>query len=341
MTDNDFDLHVFITHFVPPKVTLFETLADIVSPRFSFEYLRSWARLLKHGTRGFQPWKKDILTNPRKRAQRERESKLAEVIRAVELIQAFSVNINIYTNSDLQMSGTSKNSNIRVIRNSNFNKMNTQNNSPWTDDFENSPWNLLWEHKKDLKLLAQQKSRRKRIFLVLENDVLFTQQNLNYWLKNRETLRHSRLVPSFLRIEYSQNLGDWICIDIHGMNSLKERILRKIADNLVLQIPSLYSGLIVLDDELLVEYVESKAIDKLQSKELIWWDLGARASMGIQFVNIPQNFSDRHVIPLYQPLNLEVPKEALVHHLPNLYSSVPELANRYPTLDRVNRQLET
>jgi len=183
--------------------------------------------------------------------------------------------------------------------------------------------------------------RRKRIFLVLENDVLFTQQNLNYWLKNRETLRHSRLVPSFLRIEYSQNLGDWICIDIHGMNSLKERILRKIADNLVLQIPSLYSGLIVLDDELLVEYVESKAIDKLQSKELIWWDLGARASMGIQFVNIPQYFSDRHVIPLYQPLNLEVPKEALVHHLPNLYSSVPELANRYPTLDRVNRQLET
>ena len=181
MTDKEFDLHVFITHFVPPKVTLLNTLADIITPRFSVEYLRSWARLLKHGTRGFQPWKKDLLTNPRKKAQNERESKLAEVIRALELIQALSVNINIYTNSDLKISGTSKNSNIRIIRNTNFNKMNTQNNSPWTDDFENSPWNLLWEHKRELRLLAQQESRRKRIFLVLENDVLFTQQNLDYW----------------------------------------------------------------------------------------------------------------------------------------------------------------
>jgi hypothetical protein len=62
----EIDLHVFITHFEPPTPTFVSYIRDFLRPRFSSEYLRSWARLVKHGTRGNQPWKKDVMTTVRR-----------------------------------------------------------------------------------------------------------------------------------------------------------------------------------------------------------------------------------------------------------------------------------
>jgi hypothetical protein len=302
------------------------------------EYLRSWARLAKHGTRGFQPWKKDIMTNPRKIQQSERDAKLAEVLRVVESINASKINFYIYTNSDFQISTTSRSSSIYIKVFKQYDRMNTRNNSPWTNDFVKSPWNLLWEHKKDLIDFSRQETKRKRIFVVLENDVLFTGENLDYWFKNRENLRTLGLVPSFLRIEHEKNFGKWICIDVHDLALLEKIEQIEVNNSAYIQLPKLYSGLTVLDDELLKEYVKSKAIQKKESQELIWWDLGARASMGVQFVQTPPGYSDRHVIGLSSSSD-EIDRHALVHHLPNLYASVKELAQKYPKLDQLNDYL--
>ena len=338
MNNNDFDLHVFITHFIPPKTSFRAKIMDFLLPRMKLEYLRSWARLVKHGTRGFQPWKKDIMTKPRRLQQSERDSKLAEVVRVVESIEASTINFYIYTNSDFRISTTSKKSSICIKVFNQYDKFNTRNNSPWTDDYIKSPWNLLWEHKKDLIDFSRQEIKRKRIFLILENDVLFTGENLEYWLENRGRLRKVGLIPSFLRIEYEKNFGKWICIDVHDSAFLDKVNKMNFENSEFMQLPSLYSGLTVLDDELLMEYVNSKAIKKDESKGLIWWDLGARASMGVQFVQIPEGFSDRHVIGLSTTFD-EIDKRALVHHLPNLYSSVRELADKYTKLDQLNEHL--
>ena len=142
-------------------------------------------------------------------------------------------------------------------------------------------------------------------------------------------MRDSGLVPSFLRLEYSKALNDWICIDLHNLKSDTGRARRLVInDSEYLQIPSLYSGITVLDQELLDEYVSSQAIDKNGSSTLIWWDLGARASMGIQFVNIPEGFADRHVIGLDSQTQ-SASLGSLLHHLPNLYSAVPKLEGNY------------
>jgi hypothetical protein len=60
--------------------------------------------------------------------------------------------------------------------------------------------------------------------------------------------------------------------------------------------------------------------------------------MGVQFVQTPPGYSDRHVIGLSSSSD-EIDRHALVHHLPNLYASVKELAQKYPKLDQLNDYL--
>ena len=325
----DYELQVFITHFIPPRISKTQRLNDFVKPRLTLEYLRSWARLFKHATRGHQPWKRDIMTKPRAKRAEFREEYLAQVISGLEQIDSKRLVIHIFTNKDFYYPTLSSKTEINIHKFEKYNIMHSQNNSPWTEDFESNPWNLLWEHKENLRKLSKKEADFKRLVLILENDVSIRTENLIYWLQERERLRESGLVPSFLRLEYSERKKDWICIDLHNLKSDNSRAKKLLINNsYYLQIPSLYSGITVLDQDLLDEYVSSSAMDKIGSSNLIWWDLGARASMGIQFVNIPEGFTDRHVIRLGHKTQ-SVSSGSLLHHLPNLYSSVPKLEGKF------------
>ncbi len=331
----DYELQVFITHFIPPRISKLQRLNDFVKPRLTLEYLRSWARLFKHATRGHQPWKRDVMTKPRAKRAEFRDEYLAQVLCGLEQIDAKRLVIHIFSNKDFYYPNLSPKTEINIHKFEQYNIMHSQNNSPWTKDFANNPWNLLWEHKESLRELAKEKVDFKRLVLIMENDVSLRIESLSYWLQERERLRDSGLVPSFLRLEYSKALNDWICIDLHNLKSDTGRARRLVInDREYLQIPSLYSGITVLDQELLDEYVSSQAIDKNGSSTLIWWDLGARASMGIQFINIPEGFADRHVIGL-DSRTQSASLGSLLHHLPNLYSSVPKLEGKFLSLSEL------
>jgi hypothetical protein len=325
----EYELQVFITHFVPPQISKTQRLSDFIRPRLTLEYLRSWARLVKHGTRGNQPWKSDIMTKPRAKRAEFRDEYLAQVISGLEQIDSKKLMIHIFSNEDFHYPTLSPKTAVKIHKFERYKAMHSQNNSPWTMDYESNPWNLLWEHKESLRELSKEKVDFKRLVIILENDVSLRTENLIYWLRERERLRDSGLVPSFLRLEYSKSLKDWICIDLHNLKSDTSGAKKfLINDSNYLQIPSLYSGITILDRELLGEYVSSSAIDKIGSSRLIWWDLGARASMGIQFVNIPEGYADRHVIGLDSKTQF-ASLGSLLHHLPNLYSSVPKLEGRF------------
>jgi len=326
----DYELQVFITHFIPPRVSKTQHLHDSIKPRLTLEYLRSWARLIKHGTRGHQPWKRDIMSKPRAKRAEFRDEYLAQVISGLEQIDTKRLVIHIFSNKDFYYSPLSPKTEVKIYKFEQYNTMHSQNNSPWTEDFKSNPWNLLWEHKESLRELAKEKVGFKRLVLILENDVSLRTENLIYWLQERERLRDSGLVPSFLRVEYSKTLNDWICIDLHNLKSDPNKAKKLVInDSEYLQIPSLYSGITVLDQELLDEYVSSPAINKIGSSKLIWWDLGARASMGIQFINVPEGIADRHLIGFDSDTN-SPSLGSLLHHLPNLYSSVPKLEGKFP-----------
>jgi hypothetical protein len=336
MASEENELHVYITHFIPPRLRWYSFFVDFIVSRLSVQYLRSWARLLKYGTRGFQPWKRDIMTKPRRERSASRDVFLKQVIQSLENLRVESLVINIFTNTKFSVSTSESRTLIKLHTFPRYNRMNSINNSPWVEEYIKSPWNLLWEHKQLLKDSLREEFAKPRLHLVLENDVLFTQDNLDYWLKHRANLRKIGLVPSFVRLEYCENKEEYLCIDLHdvklGTSDKQPNWIRFIEEKQVyLQIPTLYSGMSLFDGELLAEYVNSKAIDKATSKELVWWDLGARASMGVQFLNVPKAFLDRHALALDET-SLQVLPSACVHHLPNLYVSVCELTDRFPSV---------
>ncbi len=336
----DYELKVFITHHVSDVDDWIKRCIDFVAVRFRPGYLRSWARLFKHGTRGHKFWRKDIMTDARRAANVFRDAYLAQVIRQIELIPARGITFYIYSNMDIAAPIVSPSSQVILRVVPDLKRPNSRNNSPWEEKDARSPWRLLWQHKADLIELSHDPKHRNNLFVVIENDTLISEGNLVDWLRNRKLLKKYNLLPSFLRIEFKKATSEWKCIDIHnkeGLNNIKV-LEAEGTDSKFVQIPSLYSGTIILDWELLKEYVASDAISIEKSKRLIWWDLGARSSAGLQFWRIPEGFHDRYVIEICPKTN-SVRTSSTIHHLPNLYVSVPKVQIGMPNLSELREMI--
>lgn len=331
----DYNIVVIITHFVPPQIKVTSLVRDYLLGRLKFEYLRSWARLIKHGTRGNQPWKRDIMTRARRENSKYREDYLAQVIKSLEEIECKSLHIHVFSNQLIDFPVIKKSTKFQCHVYKKYSKMNQLNNSPWSENEQNSPWYLLWEHKDLLRSLGETEDSE-TLYIVTENDFLITQKNIDYWLRNRIALRKSQLIPSFILIEYSKNRRNWFCPSIHDFNdrSKEKWSLISISNKTFAHIPSLYAGMFIFDWELISEYINSEAIDPVKSKSLTWWDLGARAAMGLQFHEPPMGLTDRYVIGLNGGGD-GFEMGALLHHLPNLYVSVPEVSSKFPTINQI------
>jgi hypothetical protein len=320
---NDIHLKIFITHFVPPKVTAWNLLRDFMRPRLSKQYLRSWARLLKHGSRGDMPWKKDIMTKVRRDANKNRLFHLHNSILFLSKIPAASLEIHIHTNSQVNaeiLRNNWQSLKIFVVVHEEFNNMNVLNNSPWIVDSPSNPWLLTWQHKVSL-LNAIKKGQKNSIYICMEDDALFAEDNLNYFLKYKEKLKNKGLLPSFLRIEWSYKHNEFVPIDHFQKAELSAREIPnvEIDNRLFVELPNSYSGIIVLDQELAEEYSASPASKEFESRMLSWWDIGARAAMGLQFVNVPKGFNSRNVV-MADKGRTGIDMAAWVAHQPNIYA---------------------
>jgi hypothetical protein len=332
------DLNVYITHFVPPKSSLGNLIYSFFRPRMSISYCRSWVRLLKHGTRGNQPWKKDVMTWSRKQDQINRMVYLSRLLESLGNLNTKSLTVNIFTNSNSAVQAISElgfQVNLKFHVYPQYNKMNQLNNSPWKENDPKSPWNLVWEHKKFLSD-DYKKGNKNSLYLYIENDLLFTQKNLEYWLEHKTKLNKFRLIPSFMLIEYSQKLNKWVPINLMAEGGVDTTSCPKIKanKNLYLQLPNPYTGLYLLDQQMLKVHLNSSAFLKSDSKKLTWWDLGARAASGNQFIGVPKGFNSRNVITLDSQTLIPAPG-VLIHHMPNLYTKTLGLEAEGLDLDRV------
>lgn len=318
----EIDLHVFITHFVSPEPTLESYLRDFLKPRLSRQYLRSWARLFKHGTRGNQPWKKDVMTSVRRELDDFRLQFLNNQILALTQISVRELRIHIHTNSSAaseKLGEIWRHILLEIHVHPEYNSMNLLNNSPWITDNSESPWLLTWEHKNSFRNRVEESSSSS-IFLYLENDSLFTESNLRYFIEYKDDLAKFGLLPSFLQTEYSNSSDQFVAVSLFENEKLSLEDLPKVEleNGLFVQLPNPYSGLIILDKVQARRYVESPAFTEFESRSLTWWDIGARAAMGLQFVDVPEGFTSRNVVPVNKSGN-GVLECAWVPHQPNIY----------------------
>ena len=240
-----------------------------------------------------------------------------------------SLEIYIHTNSQVRANAIKAvfpDDDVKVKVFSQYNKVNHLHNSPWNTKDNLSPWYLTWEHKETLKQSITQ-NNKSAIYLCLEDDTLFTLGNLYYFIESKAWLKSHRLLPSFLQVEFDNTLQQFVAVGYFGKE--KSDLARLPSVNLeemkFVEMPNPYSGIIALDHELASEYVESDAFHEAASRKLTWWDIGARAAMGLQFVNPPQGFASRNVVPLNQE-ETGVDRRCWVIHQPNIYVEKRETA---------------
>jgi hypothetical protein len=259
------------------------------------------------------------MTSIRREEQVLRGEHIDKVISEILSLNVKSISIHIHTNSTTETDRLSKkfgNKTLVFHVFPKYSRMNVIHNSPWIEKDSKSPWMLTWRHRSTLKELVE-KSKGNNLYLYIENDMLFTQKNLDYWLDSLPLLQKSGFIPSFLRVEYSASRNSWFPMD----NLVSERIpiegyLADSKNKYFAQLPNTYAGCYLLNDKQAEEFINSDSFDLEKSKARTWWDIGARATIGLQFEKVPEGAKSRYLLPVE---GNGISRESWVHHLPNLY----------------------
>jgi len=187
-----------------------------------------------------------------------------------------------------------------------------------------SPYNLTWSHKEILQREFHENSARAYThFIYVEDDIRITFRNFRYFVELRPFLDGHGLIPSFLRVEYSTELGGFVSVDNVRRLNVNNRPHIAHGDAVFVAPRNPYTACYILDRALAAEYVRSPSFDFEKSKSVCDWRGAERAAMGLCFENVPAPFTSRHVVPVSRDSGV-VRSFAWVSHLPNTYANKPE-----------------
>jgi hypothetical protein len=186
-------------------------------------------------------------------------------------------------------------------------------------------WLLTWIHKSFLRQdVAKSHKDSGDLFLVLEDDALFTSGNLDYFLKNKVELSKIGLVPGFLRSEWSTLDSCWINPEA-AMPLIESSTYYSLDSNsrsCLMQTRNPFSASILLDFELAKEYLSSdSSVQKLACyKHPIIYDIGSSATLGLIMENVPIGFINRVAVVCDSRSKFPV-SGAIIRHLGDRYAN--------------------
>ena len=224
---------------------------------------------------------------------------LAELLLHLSYISVKNLHVKIFTNnSEEYVSNSTKTVKARNTANCTAEIFEISNDSLVNDEGMFEPHLLTWQHKSVLSRDIS-KANKNSYFLYLEDDAIFTEANLIYFIEHRHRLRIHDLIPSFLRAEWNDNNSEWINSDsFERLPKILQGHLEIDNDTKYVEVKNPYCALILLDLELAREYIESDS-SKLKSaryKHDFIWDTAATAALGLISEKIPEGRSSRTVI---------------------------------------------
>ena len=181
------------------------------------------------------------------------------------------------------------------------------------------PYDLTWAHKKLITDEFIAPPGRYTHFVYIEDDERLTFENFAYFFLARNILRPFRLVPAFLRAEWSAARDLHVNTDNIAPVKLTNRPFVSAGDYAFVGIDNPYCGAFILDQDLAREYVASRSFDPNRSREVSPWDVRERAAMGLTFENPPAPFVYRVVVPV-SIASRKAPHCAWLAHMPNNYA---------------------
>lgn len=264
---------------------------------------------------------------------------LSNLILNLSRISSNSLNINLFTNVDSHI-WKSISDPIFSRRNSEF-KVHLVSKEELTIREGNLfiPWLLTWYHK-GLLLKNIKEGNPNSIYLYLEDDAVFTSENLEYFLEFVPILSKVGLVPGFVRAEWSNLHKCWIHPDSFSVDANKPFFEIEGSEFLFMQRENPYSALILLNQELGLEYSKSESFkqEKAWKKHPIIFDIGSTAALGLISENVPTGFINRIASPVNKTNNYPIPG-SVIRHQGDRYAN--DLWQKHFTLfgDHPGRQL--
>ena len=181
------------------------------------------------------------------------------------------------------------------------------------------PYLLTWCHQQIFRDRIKEDTTTSH-FMYIEDDIVITPENIEYWLEGREVLRNIGLIPSFLRYERSSRNSKLFATDLtRKVNPLitpKAYVDSK--EYAYMNLPQPYQGMYLLDRELIEEHLNCGS----SSPDFGSWPIREKATQGITFLNVPRPFSSRNVIG-YSISTQAIDKRSLIHHAANNYVDDP------------------
>ena len=175
------------------------------------------------------------------------------------------------------------------------------------------PYLLTWSHFDVVKRLIEDPSFTH--FMYLEDDLLVTKDNFEYWQESLKTLEPLGLIPSFLRIEQKESNSKWYSSD--AKERFRFRKLPKVYKNpdyVFLNLPHPYQGMYLLTRELMIEHLQSPS----SNPDFGEWGIRERAGHGLTFQNVPEWCTSRNLVG-FDLKTQQFDPRCFIHHLPNNY----------------------
>jgi hypothetical protein len=171
------------------------------------------------------------------------------------------------------------------------------------------PYFLPWSH---LDIFREDLERSPSdYYLYLEDDLLFSQENLEYFIKYKKILQPYGFYPSFLRYEVKNNQK--YSTDLARPKWFFKTKKIYINDEVFLNVYNPYQGMYLLDQEMMQEYFSHKITPDFGS-----WGIREKAAQGLTYLNVPKGFHSRNLVK-YDVAVRSFPAECLIHHMPNNY----------------------
>ncbi len=175
---------------------------------------------------------------------------------------------------------------------------------------------LSWAHKPILQAAFSAENQDYTHFVYLDDLIRFSSRNLFYFLKYRPILRPYGLIPGFVQVEFSAQMGAIVLPDLPSPVKRQGRGAVDLGhiDFLCLDAP--FVPMHVMDADLVREYLASPASDLETSRAMVGWGDDQRSAMGLTFVNPPDNHGRRVAVPVLRTQG--TPEQgAWVHHVSN------------------------
>jgi hypothetical protein len=170
----------------------------------------------------------------------------------------------------------------------------------------NDPYHLTWEHKKYMQEFLKTDYTH---YAYLEDDMKLTTTTMEYWLQTKKLFKEKNLnfIPSIHRIEYKDDVA--VSLDATKKPGVCDVII--LEGEKYVFLPEPYQGMFIMDREGVIEHLNSQYSNIGQYHN---YGIRESANLGNMYVNIPQGYSHRAVVPVN---NFE---QCWVHHVANNYA---------------------